>query len=184
MIGVWLLDHDLDKITGLWFTHDPNFCSLSWFWTCKEHPCSLSPYLWLWTMRVGSWLWFVIINLVLIWLRSLVHTCAKSGLSFWILNVQVLLLAFENAGGSWLGFDIFVLIWVWPLICDTPLFQILCLYFHSKGAKSIHVLNILIWDFGGCWRFLIGVWYLDHDLGMATGLWYTFVPNFVSLFSL
>ena len=47
---------DLDIITGLWFTHNLNFGSLSWFWRCKEHPCPLSPHLGLWrTLEVPDW---------------------------------------------------------------------------------------------------------------------------------
>ena len=42
--------------TGLWYTHIPNFGSLSWFWRCKEHPCPLSPHLGLWrTLEVPDW---------------------------------------------------------------------------------------------------------------------------------
>ena len=36
--------------TGHWYTHVPNFGSLSWFWNCKEHPCPLSSDLGLWRM--------------------------------------------------------------------------------------------------------------------------------------
>ena len=53
---VWHLDLDMDKVTGLWNTHVPNFGSLSWFWRCKEHPCPLSPHLGLWRMlEVPDW---------------------------------------------------------------------------------------------------------------------------------
>ena len=40
---------------------------------------------------------------------------------------------------------------------------------------------ILIWHFGGCWRFLTGIWHLDLDLVMITGLLYIHDPNFDSL---
>ena len=39
---------DLDMVTGLWYTHNPNNSSLSWFWRLKEYPCPLSPNLGLW----------------------------------------------------------------------------------------------------------------------------------------
>ena len=39
-----------------------------------------------------------------------------------------------------------------------------------KGAKNIHVIPVLIWDFGGCWRFLNWVWDLDLDWDIVTGL--------------
>ena len=37
-------------------------------------------------------------------------------------------------------------------------------------AKNIHVLEVLIWRFGGSWRLLIGVLDIDHDFDMVTGL--------------
>ena len=56
LIGVWHLDLDLDMVNGLWYTHDSNFDSLSWFWRCKEHPCPLSPHLGLLrTLEVPDW---------------------------------------------------------------------------------------------------------------------------------
>ena len=66
----WALENDLgswmgfDMVTGLWYTYIPNFCSLSWFWKCKEHPCSLSLDLVLWfglelcEWGLASWSWF------------------------------------------------------------------------------------------------------------------------------
>ena len=39
LTGIWHLDLDLDMFIGLWYNHDLNFGSLSWFWRCKEHPC-------------------------------------------------------------------------------------------------------------------------------------------------
>ena len=61
------------------------------------------------------------------------------------------------------------------------MFQILGLYLDFEGAKNIHVHEVLIWGFGGCWGFPTGVWHLDLDLDMATGLWYTYDPNFGGL---
>ena len=37
--GVLHPDIDMDKATGHWYTHIPNFGSLYWFWGRKEHPC-------------------------------------------------------------------------------------------------------------------------------------------------
>ena len=42
--------------------------------------------------------------------------------------------------------------------------QIWALYLEFEGAKNIYVLEVLIWGFGGRWRFLTGVWHLDLDL--------------------
>ena len=47
---------------------------------------------------------------------------------------------------------------------------ILALYLDFEGAKNIHVLEVLIWGFGGRWRLLIEIWHLDLDLDMVNGL--------------
>ena len=47
--------------------------------------------------------------------------------------------ALEDAGGSWLGFGILILIWIWSLVFDTPMIQILALYLDFKYAKNIYV---------------------------------------------
>ena len=41
------------------------------------------------------------------------------------------------------------------------MFWMLALYLDFRGAKNIYVLEVLIWGFGGCWRFLTGVWNFD-----------------------
>ena len=61
------------------------------------------------------------------------------------------------------------------------MFRILALYIDFEGAKIIHVLKVPIWGFEGRWRFLTGVWYLDLDLDIDNGLWYSHVPHFGSL---
>ena len=50
------------------------------------------------------------------------------------------------------------------------MFQIMALYLDFEGAKNIHVLNVLIWGFGGGWRFLTGIWHLDLGLDMVMSL--------------
>ena len=59
--------------------------------------------------------------------------------------------------------------------------QILALYLNFEVAKNIYVFQVLIWSFGECLRFMNGVWHLDLDLDMITGLWYIHDPNFSSL---
>ena len=59
--------------------------------------------------------------------------------------------------------------------------QILALYLDFEGAKNIHVLKVIIWGFGGCWRFLTGVQHLDLDLDIVIHLFYNHDPNFGSL---
>ena len=78
--------------------------------------------------------------------------------------------ALEDAGSSRLVFVILTWIWIWSLVFDKPMIQILAIYLEFEGAKNIHVLQVLIWGFGGCWRFLTGVWHLDLDLDIVTGL--------------
>ena len=136
----------LDMVTGLWYTHVLNFGSLSWFWRCKKRPCLLVTHFWIWGMLddpdwgFASWSWFGYGH----W--SLIHPCSKS--SFGVL---------EDAGGSWLEFGILVLIWIWSLVFDKPMIQVLALYLGFEGEKKIHVLWVLVWGFGGAWSFLTGV---------------------------
>ena len=134
-------------VTGHWYTNIPNFGSLSWFWRCKEHPCPLSPDLGLWrTLEVpdwglASWYWFGYGH----W--SLVHPYAKFWLSILILKVQRSSMSFkssfgalEDAGTSWLGFCIWILIWIWSVIFGTPMsnwFKLNSFIFFSLGHKRI-----------------------------------------------
>ena len=75
------------------------------------------------------------------------------------------------------------MVWIWSIVFDSPMIQIfalyldldmvtgflythipnLALYLDFEGAKNIHVLEVLCLGYGGCWRFLTGVYYLDHD---------------------
>ena len=48
--------------------------------------------------------------------------------------------------------------------------RILALYLDFEGTKNIYVLLVLILGFGERWKFLTGVWHLDLDLDMVTGL--------------
>ena len=85
-------------------------------------------------------------------------------------DLKFLIWDLEDAGGSFLGFGILILIWILSLVSVRSMFQILDPYLDFKGAKNIHVLKVLIWGFGGSWRFLTGVWHLDFDLYMVPGL--------------
>ena len=73
----------------------------------------------------------------------------------------------EDTGNSLMRFGI--LIEIWSLVFDTPILQILALYLDFEGAENIYVHLVIIWGFGGCWRFLTGVWHLDLDLDMVMG---------------
>ena len=75
--------------------------------------------------------------------------------------------ASEDTGGSLLGFGIFILIWILSLVFGKPMVRIWTLYLDLEVAKITHVLKVLSWGFGGCWRFLTGVQHLDLDLDMV-----------------
>ena len=59
--------------------------------------------------------------------------------------------------------------------------QILALYFDFEGAKNNHVLQVLIWGFGGPWRFLTVVWLPDLGLDMVRNLAWIFPEDFRAL---
>ena len=48
--------------------------------------------------------------------------------------------ALEDAGGSYLGFGILILIWICSLVLDTHMIQISALYLDFEGSKNIYVL--------------------------------------------
>ena len=147
LTGVWHPDIDLDLITGLCYTHIPNFGYLSWFWRWKEHPCPLSHDLRLSRMLevpdlgFASWYWFGYSHC------PSIHSWSKFWLSILILKVQRSSMSFkssfgalEDAGGSWLGFCILILIWILLLVFGSSIFWILAFNPNFKDAKNIHVL--------------------------------------------
>ena len=157
-------------VTGLWYTYIPNSGCLSQFWRCKELLCLLSHDSGLWRtpevpkrgLTSGSWFWYGH------W--SLVHPWSEFGLSILILRVQRTSMSFkswfgalEDSGGSWLGFGILILIWIWSLVFGTPIFWFSALYLDFEGAKNIHVLQVLIWGVAGQLRGLTGILHLNLD---------------------
>ena len=59
--------------------------------------------------------------------------------------------ALEVAGGSLLGFGILILIWIWSLVYDTTMIQIMALYLDFDlvtGLRHSHDPN-----FGSLYRF-------------------------------
>ena len=149
-VKIWTRELSLDRFSDIWrplYTHVPTFGSLSWFWRWKEHTCPWSPHLKIWRMLqvpdwgLASWSWFWYSH----W--SLIHSWSKFWLSILILKVQRTSMSFkssfwavDDAGGSWLGLGILILIWIWSLVFDTPLFQNLSLYLYFEDSKKIHVL--------------------------------------------
>ena len=131
---------------------------------------------------VASWSLFGYVH----W--SLIQPWSEFRLAFLILKVQRRLISFKSsfgalgdAGGSWVGFGILILIQIWSLAFVLPCSKF-WLYLYFEDAKNIHILKVLIWGLRGCWRIMTGVWHLDLDLDTVTGLWYTNVSNFGSLF--
>ena len=51
--------------------------------------------------------------------------------------------ALEGLGGFLLGIGILILIWIWPIVFDMPMFQISALYIDFEGAK----VQVLDWGF-------------------------------------
>ena len=95
----------------------------------------------------GSWLGFVSGSWFGYGYWSLKHQCSKFWIPFLILKVQRTSMSFkfwfgdcEDTGGSWLGFGLLILIWIWLLVFDIPMIWILALYLDFEGAKNIHVL--------------------------------------------
>ena len=99
-------------------------------------------------------------------------------------NIHVLEVLIWSFWGCWRflsGVWHLDLIWIWSLVFDIPMVQIFALFLHFEGANNIHVLEVLIWSFARCWRFLNWVLPIKVDLDMVLGLWYTHDPKFCSL---
>ena len=135
--------------TGLWYTNVLNFGPLYWFWRCKEHPYPLSSELGLWRRLevtdwcLASWSWLEYGH----W--YLIHPWSKLWLSILILKVQRNFMSFkswfralEDAGGSWPGFGILILIWIWFLVFDRPIFWILTLSWFWGCKEHLCPLNL------------------------------------------
>ena len=144
LTGVWHLYLDLDMAISVWYNPDPNFGSLSWFWRCKEHLCPLSPALWLWRMlevpdwSLAFWAWFEKGH----W--SLIHPCLEFQITILNMKMQRTSMSFkswfgdfEDAGGSWSGFGILIMIWICSLVFDTTMIWILALYLELKVQRTL-----------------------------------------------
>ena len=73
------------------------------------------------------------------------------------LSQFVYLLTLDNTGGFWPGFGIIILIYILSLVFGIVILKFLSVYLNFEGTKKIHVLLVLIWSFGGRWRFLTGI---------------------------
>ena len=158
-----ILIKDLDNEEG----SSLGFGTWSWFW--YGHLSSIHPFSEFWfsilLLKVkrtsmylkswfgafgdtgGSWLGVGIIILIWIWSLVLKYPCSEFWRSVWSFKLQRTSMSFkawfgalEDAGGSWPRFGILILLWIWSLVCDTPMFQILALYVDFEAARNIHVL--------------------------------------------
>ena len=98
-----------------------------------------------------------------------------------LMSFKCLFWALEEAGGSGLLFGIYISIWIWSLVFDTPMLQIVDVYLDFEDVQNIHVLWVLTLGLQGCWRFQTGVMDLYFNLYLLTGLWYTYNPNIGSV---
>ena len=162
-----------------------------WLFTLilKVQKTSLSLKSWLGALddTGGSWLRFGI--LILIWILSLVFNTPVIKMFALYLHLKVQRTsisikcwfeALQDAGCSWLGFGVLILIPMWSLVFDTQIFQILALFLIFKVQKHLCPLSPHL----GLWRTLeVPDWGWHHylDLDMVTGLWYINDPNFGSL---
>ena len=131
-----------------------------------------APWYWFW---YGHW--------------SLFHPYSKFWLSILILKMKRTSMSFkssfwalEDAGGSWHGLGLLILIWTWSLVFDTPMIQFwLCILILKVQRTS---LSFKSWfgaleNAGGSWLvfeilILIWIWSLGLDLALALSYGYGF----------
>ena len=133
---LWVPDWGLASLAGFGYSN--------WFWV---HPCSkfwlfililkvqrtkmsLKSLFWAFEDFRGSWLVLASSNSFEYSYWSLIHKCSKFRLSTLILKVQRTSISFKSwfgflkdAGGSWLGFGILILHWIWSLVIGTQIIQ-------------------------------------------------------------
>ena len=81
--------------------------------------------------------------------------------------------ALEEAGGSCLGFAIMIMFWIWSLVFDITMVQILALYLDVEDAENIHALFHHL----GLWRTLeIPDWGLSSSSQFGYVHWYLVHP--------
>ena len=134
-------DWGLESWFGFWYGHKSLLHLYSKFWLffliLKVQRTSISLKSWFWASENcwNPWLGFWI--LIFIWIYSLIFYTPMIQLLAIYLDfevaknihvLKVLIWALENAEGSWLGFGILILIWIWLLLVfDTPMIWILAL---------------------------------------------------------
>ena len=124
-----------------WSSIHPLFQNLALYLDCEGAKTINVLSIPIWALGLASWSWFGYGDC------SLIHLYSKFWLSIWILKMQRTSMCLQSwfgvlvgDGGSWLEFGILILIWIWPLVSDIPIFWILALFLDLEGAKKIHAL--------------------------------------------
>ena len=60
------------------------------------------------------------------------------------MSINSLFQSLEDARDFWLWVGILILIWIWSMVFDTPIFQILASYLNFEGGKNFHAHEIWI----------------------------------------
>ena len=132
----FLPNHSIDH--HKWFTINMSFESWLGHWRRLEVP----------RWGLSSWSLFGYFH----W--SLLHPCSELWLDVLILKVQKTFKSFksyfwalEDIVGSWLGFGIFILIWIWSLVFDTLMFHIFALswFWRCKEPPCHLSLDLGLW---------------------------------------
>ena len=84
----------------------------------------------------------------------------------------------EDAGCSWRGFGIWILIWIWSLVFGAPMIWILALYLDFEGQRTYMSFKSsfgALEDSGASWPgfvllILIWIWSLAFDTNMFQNL--------------
>ena len=75
--------------------------------------------------------------------------------------------ALEDAGGSWLGFSILILIWIWSLVFDIPMIRSLALYLDFEGAKNIQSRSLCLRSLGHILSSSLTDWHVDRNVDIG-----------------
>ena len=83
----------------------------------------------------------------------------------------------EDTGGSWMGFEILIQALICSFTWEESVQNFSFLYWVLK-CKELSCHYCLDWEYGGHWRFLIGIWTLNQGINMSRYPRRIYVPNF------
>ena len=122
-LGLWRKLEVPDWNFSSWSSIHPMFQNLALNLDCEGAKTINVLSIPIWALGLASWSWFGYGDCFLLQLYF------KFWLSIWILKMQRTSMsfkssfwAFEDARGSWLGFGILILLMIWSLVFDTPMF--------------------------------------------------------------